>query len=261
MTIRTDRPRPEILRLLIDRPEKRNAVDAQTRQALVEALAAARGDAASRALVLGGTGGLFSAGGDLPSMVGMSEAQARERMRQGHQACRLVADSPVPVVSAAEGICAGAVVGLALLGDHIVVGKGSRILFPFLRLGLVPDWGLLRSLPARLGPAAARRILAAGRPIGGEEAAALGLADECVEDGKVMAAAVERAAALARLSPRAWQRMKQRLLRPSATLDEELQREEDDQTALFLGEDFREGYAAYAGKREPRFAAPAGGAA
>lgn len=248
-----DRPAPRILRVLINRPQKRNAVDAETRQALLEAVRDAHADHECGALVLGGVGRVFSAGGDLPTMVGISEENARARMRQGHALCRLVATAPFPVVSAAEGFCAGAAVGLALLGDHIVAGAATKILFPFLKLGLVPDWGLLRSLPARIGAPLARRLLTAGQAVPGEEAFRIGLIDEYVGDGDVMAAAVERAQQLSRLSPQAFGRMKARLLQPSATLDDDLRREEDDQTAMLTGPDFREGYAAFAEKREPEF--------
>lgn len=255
--LRIDRPAPRVLRVLINRPAKRNAVDHDTRQALIDALTAAQTDADCGALVLGGVERVFSAGGDLPSMVGLSEQAARQRMAHGAQLCRLVAQSPFPVVSAAEGFCAGAVVGVALLGDNIVVGRDSRILFPFLKLGLTPDWGLLYSLPSRVGVATARRLFASGKPLKGEEAFRIGLADEDVGDGDVMAAAIERAAALSRLSPRAYARMKQRLLSPAATLDEALAREEADQAEMLTGPDFREGYAAFTEKREPEFA-PAG---
>lgn len=256
MMLKIDRPAPQVLRLLINRPAKRNAMDYDTRQALIEALTAAQSDADCRAIVFGGVDRVFSAGGDLPSMVGITQSQARERMQHVQVACRLIANSRVPVVAAAEGFCAGAAVGLALLGDHIVVGHESRILFPFLKLGLVPDWGLLRTLPARVGLPTARRILMAGQAVTGEEAARIGLADEYVGDKDVMIAAVERASALSRLSPEAYARMKSRFLRPSATLDEELQREEDDQATLLTGADFREGYAAFTEKREPEFGPP-----
>jgi 2-(1,2-epoxy-1,2-dihydrophenyl)acetyl-CoA isomerase len=254
--VTVDRPTAHVIRLLINRPDKRNAVDWATRQALHDALIEAQGDPACRAIILGGVGGVFSAGGDLPSMVGMTELQARERMRHGHQLCKLVIESRVPIVSAAEGVCAGAVVGLALLGDAVVAGDNSRFLFPFLRLGLVPDWGLLHTVPARIGLGAARRLFTSGRALTGEEAARIGLVDQHVADRDVMAAAVAQAAVMALWSPRAYLRMKRRLLEPSANLSQEFQREEEDQSNLFIGPDFREGYAAYAEKRDPIFDSP-----
>ena len=253
--LKIDRPAPRVLRVLINRPAKRNAVDYDTRQALIEAMTAAQIDIECGALVLGGVDHVFSAGGDLPSMVGISEEAARARMAHGAKLCRLVANSPFPIVSAAEGFCAGAAVGLALLGDSIIVGKDTRILFPFLKIGLVPDWALLRSLPLRVGTATARRLFTSGKPVTGEEALRIGLADEDVGESDVMAAAVERAAALSRLSPNAYARMKQRLLSPALTLDEALACEEVDQAEMLTGPDFREGYAAFTEKREPQFGA------
>jgi 2-(1,2-epoxy-1,2-dihydrophenyl)acetyl-CoA isomerase len=152
-----------------------------------------------------------------------------------------------------QGFSAGACVGLALLGDHIVVGPSTRILFPFMRLGLVPDWGMLYTLPQRIGSPAARRLLTSRDPVCGALAVELGLADELADDGEVMKAAVHRASLLAALPGAAFARMKRRLTRPSHSLEEELEREENDQSELLLGEDFREGYAAFMEKREPDF--------
>jgi 2-(1,2-epoxy-1,2-dihydrophenyl)acetyl-CoA isomerase len=255
MTVCIDRPAPGIVRLRIDRPEKRNAVDAQVRAALIEAVTAVQADPECGGLVLGGVGGIFSAGGDLPSMVGLSEPQARARMQEGHRLCRLLSETAIPVVSAAEGFCVGAAVGLALLGDYIVAGRATRFLFPYLSLGLVPDWGLLQTLPARIGVGAARRVLLAGSLLTGEEAVRVGVADEYVDESDVMAAAIESAVRLANLSPLAFARTKRRLLQPPRSLEDDLKREEADQTALLLSADFREGYAAFTEKRVPRFRA------
>lgn len=251
-----DQPLPRVLRIRINRPDKRNAIDQSVREQLGDALAeveaqAARGEA--RALVFGGVGGVFSAGGDLPSMVGLDEAGARARMRQVAALCRRVAALRLPVVSAIEGFGAGAAVGLALLGDRIVVGEGARLLFPFLRLGLVPDWGQLLSLPQRVGLGAARRILASDQAVSGAEALRIGLADAVVADAEVMAEALRLAQALADLPADAFARMKARLAAPSMSLDEELAREEDDQAACLRSDDFCEGHAAFSQRRAPDF--------
>ncbi len=248
-----DRPAPNVARLLINRPDKRNAIDHAVRHALIEHLTGLLSDGRTRAVVFGGVDGVFSAGGDLPSMLGLTEEQARARMRHVHMLCRLVADADVPVVSAMEGVTAGAALGLALLGDRIVIGRNARILFPFLQLGLAPDWGQLLTLPRRVGLPMARRLLCDGQPVSGEEALRLGLADCLVDDDETMYAAVQNACALAALPAEAFARMKQRLHCPSATLAEELVREEDDQAACLLSVDFREGYDAFRGKRKPDF--------
>jgi len=252
MVILIDRPAAGVWRLLINRPDKRNAIDHAVRQALLETLDAAERNPSCRALLIGGVGGNLSAGGDIASMADLDEAGARERMLHIHQLCRRLQGFPLPVVTAAEGFCAGAGVGMALLTDLIVAGPSSKFLFPFLRLGLAPDWGSLRTLPARIGVAAARRMLSHGEVIQGEDALRLGLADAW-GDHDVMAAALTHAERLAALPQDAFARMKRRLAEPAASFDHELQREEDDQAVLLLGADFREGFAAFNEKRAPQF--------
>lgn len=248
-----DYPAPHVARLLFNRPDKRNAIDFDVREQLTVQLRGLLADPSVRAIVLGGAGGVFSAGGDVPSMRGLSEDQARARMQHGHVLCRLVAGAGVAVVSAMEGIAAGAAVGLALFGDHIVGGPGTRVSFPFLRLGLTPDWGQLFTLPRRVGIGHARRILTSGQTVGGDEAHRIGLLDALVPDGEVMGAAVRKASELAQLPQDAFGRMKQRLNDVSASLADELAREESDQVACLLGDEFKEGYAAFTEKRAPDF--------
>jgi 2-(1,2-epoxy-1,2-dihydrophenyl)acetyl-CoA isomerase len=249
-----DEPAPRVVRLRIHRPEKRNAIDFDVREQLWAALATvAESPGRCRAIVIGGSGEHFSAGGDLPSMRGLAEVDARARMRHIARLCRQLHEIELPVVTAMQGFSAGACVGLALLGDHIVVGPATRILFPFLRLGLVPDWGLLYTLPRRIGVPAARRLLTSRDPVLGRQAVEIDLADELAEDADVMSAAVQRAAHMGTLPGAATARLKRRLARVPATLEEALEREESDQSELLLGADFREGYAAFMAKREPDF--------
>ena len=253
-----DRPSPHVARLLINRPHKRNAIDHDVRQTMLDLLASVLADGDVRALVLGGVGGTFSAGGDLPSMAGLDEAGAGERMRHIHRLCRALAGAALPVVSAVEGVCAGGAVGMALLGDEIVVGEETKILFPFLSLGLTPDWGQLLTLPERVGRAAARSMLTSGGPVTGAEALRTGLADELVAEGSVMAAAVFRAEALAHLPASALALTKRRLALDPARVDAELLREERDQVACLTGREFEEGFGAFSAKRAPDFVSPGG---
>ncbi len=250
-----DRPAKHVARLLINRPDKRNAIDHDVRQGLMDGLSQVLGDRSTRALLFGGVGGLFSAGGDLPSMLGLNEAQARERMQHIHRLCRMVANAPVPVVSAIEGVGAGGAVGLALLGDHIVVGEGTKILFPFLKLGLTPDWGQLLTLPRRVGASAARRLLMSNNALRGPEALHLGLADALAPDADVMTCAIEAAKVLAELPLEAFSRTKERLNGGPHLLEDALKREENDQAVCLLGAEFAVGYAAFRRKRAPDFTA------
>lgn len=253
LVVLLDRPLPHVARLRINRPDKRNAIDFDVREQLAVRLRELLADGATRAVVLGGVGGVFSAGGDVPSMRGLSLEQAQARMAHIHVLCRLVAGARLPVVSAMEGIAAGAVVGLALLGDRIVGGTGTRVLFPFLRLGLTPDWGQLLTLPRRVGIGQARRLLTRGEPLPGDEAHRIGLLDTLVPDDQVMEAAVREAAELARLPQDAFARMKRRLDDPAVSLEEELAREAVDQAVCLRSADFEEGYAAFAARRAPDF--------
>ena len=255
-----DQPAPHVARLLINRPDKRNAIDFDVRQALTDKITKLLRDTSVRALVFGGVGGMFSAGGDLPSMVGLSEEQARERMRHIAVLCRLVATARIPVVTVIEGFGAGAAVGLALLGDHIVVAKTSKILFPFLKLGLVPDWGQMLTLPRRVGQAKARQILTSGVPLTGRQSLAAGLADELAADADAMTVGIAKASEWGLLPAGAFARFKARLNQPSASIDDELVREENDQAVCLLGAEFKEGLSAFTEKRTADFVSIAGAA-
>lgn len=250
-----DQPSSGIARILINRPAKRNAIDYDVREQMYHALVVARDNTDTRAIVLGGVEGVFSAGGDLDSMGGLDESGARERLAHIHRLCELIAHLPVPVVSAVEGFCAGAAVGMSLLGDWIVAGKSTKIIFPFMGLGLVPDWGAMLTLPRRIGVGPARRLMTSGDVTSGAQAFELGLADEYAENDDVMALAIARAEAFSKLPQEAFARFKQRMNHPSIDIESELRRELDDQVVLLQGPEFAEGYDAVMTKRKPDFAA------
>jgi 2-(1,2-epoxy-1,2-dihydrophenyl)acetyl-CoA isomerase len=251
MSILLDRPAPGIGRLRIDRPDARNAIDAGVRAGLKAALAEAREDAGVRALLLGGTGGMFSAGGDLPSLIGLDEAAAYARLCDGHDAVRALWTFPKPVVAGVERFAIGAGAGLALLADRVVMGESARFGFPFARLGLVPDWGLSATLPRRIGPEPAARLFAEAASVTADEALALGIADEVVADADVADRSLALAMTLAAAAPGAFARTKARLRGEVASLD--LEREAREQAACLVSPEFAEGYAAFRERRAPRF--------
>jgi 2-(1,2-epoxy-1,2-dihydrophenyl)acetyl-CoA isomerase len=123
---------------------------------------------------------------------------------------------------------------------------------PFLKLGLVPDWGMMRSLPLRVGLAQARRLIFDTATVSGQEAHAIGLIDRFVPDGSVMDAAVNYASQLAQLPTGAVGRLKARL-RCQPGFEQDLAAEEADQVSGLTGREFSEGFAAYMEKRKPDF--------
>ena len=168
------RPTPHVAQVAINRPEAKNAIDETTRLALIEAIEAALADDTVRALLLCGTSGVFCAGGDLASMRGMSEEQARARMQSGQKLVQLLWNADIPVVVSMEKFAIGAGAGLALVADYIIAGETARMNFPFLNLGLVPDWGSTQSLVRKAGWGTARRLVLDRASLKGEQLLDLG---------------------------------------------------------------------------------------
>lgn len=252
MSVLVQNPARGVRSILINRPEARNAIDAVTRQALLAALQEARRDEDVRAVIIGGAGGIFSAGGDLPSMVGLDREAASARLREGHVLASMLWSFPKPVIAAVERVAAGAAVGLALIADELIMGTSASFVWPFLKLGLVPDWGLTASLPKRVGWAKAAKIFRDGVPTRADQALRIGLCDAVVEDELVMSEAVRTAELLATNAPHAFARFKQ-LMRSDAQQDLGLVREAEAQVQSLLSPEFEEGFAAFKEKRSPRF--------
>ncbi len=156
-------PAPGIARIAINRPDKRNAITPEARDDLIQALGEALADEEVHAIVLGSVDGHFCAGGDIDSMADLDVASARVRMKNNHRLVRLLVEAEKPVVAGVEGFAVGAGAGLALLADTIVLAEGAAIGFPFFRVGLTPDYGILFTLARRTGTARARNDTAPGR--------------------------------------------------------------------------------------------------
>ena len=248
-----DRPDPRIARLTLNRPNRRNAIDRELRQALIEALSAALEDASVRTLVLTGSGGAFSAGGDVTSMAGLDAAAARARMRDGHRLVRLLGAADKPIVAAVEGFAVGAGAGLALLCDTIVAGRTAKFGFPFFRVGLVPDFALASTLERRVGAGRARQWLLYARTVSSDEALAAGLIDDLTEDAAVQDLALERARELAAQPPQALALAKRMLAHIPQSFEVALDMELMAQTLCFVSSEAAEGRTAFLEKRPPRF--------
>lgn len=237
----------------LDDERRRNVLGAELRDRLRAVLAELAVDPAVGAVVLTGAGGCFSGGGDLASMPPAGPAEATGRMAEIAGLVRQLAALDKPVVAAVSGPAAGVAVGLVCLCDVVVAGESARFLFPFTRLGLVPDGGLVHSLARRVGPGRARAVLLEGAPVGARDALAAGLADRVVADPGVLDAAIAAAQDLAQRAPLAVAALKRGLRESSGSLGAALAFEREHQPALFGTADFREGKQAFLERREPSF--------
>ena len=236
--------------LTLNHPARRNALGVPLRTALVEALERLESDASVRAIVLTGADGNFSSGGDIGGMDSTDLAAGRERFRLTHRLVRMMVKSSKPLIAAVEGWAAGAGVGLALCCDTIVASAEARFVLSFGKVGLIPDFGSLHTLPLRIGQGRARQMMLYGEAVGAAAALEMGLADQIAPPGTALAAAVDRARLFAGTAPLPVGLTKQYL---ANGLDAALDWERDMQSALFLTADHAEGKAAFLAKRAPVF--------
>jgi len=183
----------------IERPEARNAVDGPIAAALREAFGRFEADAALSAAVLTGGGGHFCAGYDLKSVAAGSAAAVVEDGEGPMGPTHGLLSKPV--VAAIEGYAVAGGLELALWCDLRVAAEGA-VLGVFCRRWGVPliDGGTVR-LPRLVGHSRALDLILTGRPVGAEEALAMGLVNRVVPDGKALESAVALAAELARFPP------------------------------------------------------------
>jgi enoyl-CoA hydratase/carnithine racemase len=242
-----------IATLALDRADKRNALNAELRRDLIAAVGAALVDDTVHALVVTGAGGHFCAGGDIESMDGLTPKTARARMKDGQRLVRLLYECEKPVVAAVEGFAVGAGAGLALLADSIVAAEGATMGFPFFRVGLVPDFALLHTLPRRVGGAKSRELLLFARMVAAKDAVSIGLADHLTPKGEAVAHANELARELAAMPPHAFALAKRQLALAPLSFEAALEAEAMAQSLSFLSDESAEGRAAFREKRAPKF--------
>jgi 2-(1,2-epoxy-1,2-dihydrophenyl)acetyl-CoA isomerase len=236
--------------LTLSQPARRNALAMTMRHELADALERIEADPDVCAVVLEGAGGTFCAGGDISGMNAADLAQGRERFRVSHRVVRLIIESSKPFIAAVEGWAVGAGLGLALCCDTIVAAEDARFMSGFGRIGLIGDFGLLHTLPRRVGEGRARTILLYPEPMGAAAAERIGLVDQVVPAGDARAAALVRAGSFGEGAPLPVAMTKSFL---AQGLAESLEWERNTQSALFLTADHAEGKAAFLAKRSPRF--------
>jgi 2-(1,2-epoxy-1,2-dihydrophenyl)acetyl-CoA isomerase len=239
--------------LTIARPERLNALGAQTVAELREAVEEA-GRSGARCLLLTGEGRGFSSGADLASGGGLPE-DAGEALEKGfNPLIEALFALPIPVVAAVNGPAAGAGCSLALAADIVIAARSAYFLQAFVNVGLVPDAGATWLLPRLAGRARAMEMMMLGERVPAEQAQAWGMIARVVEDEELQEEAVALATRLAQ-GPTIALGLVRRLAREaqSLTLTEALAAERVAQRDAGRTEDFGSAVMAFVQKRQPRF--------
>ena len=245
-----------IKRITINRPERRNSVDAETIGLLHEAIQRSAEDD-SRVLVLTGAGDSFCAGADLQASSESDirnidvTASLREHTNPTVLAMRRLAK---PIIARVHGHAVGVGCNYALACDILIASEEAKFGQVFVRIGLMPDGSSTYLLPRIVGYAKAFELMATGEIISAQEALALGLVNRVVPVEELDAAVNQMAARLASSPAVALGRIKEGLNQgQNSDLARALEFEAVNQAACFHSEDFIEGVNAFREKRKPNF--------
>ena len=238
-----------IVTLTVNRPAARNALDAETVDALGAALEGIARDAGVRCAILTGAGErAFAAGADIKAMADLDVAGARAFAERGHRLGDLIEGLRVPVIAAVNGWALGAGCELALACDFMYAASSAHLGFPEVGLGVIPGFGGTVRLAVRIGVARARELVYSGEVIDAEEAARIGLVNAVTEPQALMPSVRELAQQIAANAPRAVEAAKRTI--PHAS-DPAFAVERENFAALFGTNDQKEGMRAFVAKRPP----------
>jgi enoyl-CoA hydratase len=240
--------RDRVLLITINRPEQRNAVNAEVARGIAAALDELDEDANLSLGVITGAGKGFCAGMDLKAFVAGERPHAADRGFAG-----IVARPPAkPLIAAIEGFAVAGGLEVALACDLIVAARGARLGIPEVKRSLVAAGGALLRLPRTLPRNIAMELALTGEPIDAERCHELGLVNRLAEPGEALAAALELAETIASGGPLALAATKRVMTESADWPDAEFfERQEKIVRPVMSSEDAREGATAFAEKRPP----------
>jgi 2-oxoglutaroyl-CoA hydrolase len=249
--LRVERLGDRVAMLVIDRPDKQNALTVAMRDEVARCLRALGTDREIRVVVIRGAGQqAFCAGGDIAEFLTFGP---RDLLRWGAQLSS-PEEIPQPVIAAIDGYCLGAGLELALACDFRLATTRSTLGLPEIRLGMMPGSGGTQRMVRLIGLARAKQLIMRGLRLRADEAQAHGLVNQVVPPQEFDAAVEALARELATYSPTALGAIKQVLNQaPDAPLEVGLEMERKAYAMLRATRDYAEGVQAFLEKRPPTF--------
>jgi 2-(1,2-epoxy-1,2-dihydrophenyl)acetyl-CoA isomerase len=247
--------------IVLNRPEARNAMNAEMRQAYLDTLGRCAEDAEVRAVVLTGTGKGFCTGADLSgsrAATGVAEAPppgaTRDAMRPSQRVIRALWELEKPVVAGVNGVAAGLGAHLAWACDLVIAAEDARFIEVFVRRGIALDAGGGFLLPRHMGLHKAKELVFFGDELSAADAERLGLVNKVVPAAELEAVCRAWGERLAQ-GPTFALGLSKRLLNRSlqADLDTLFAEEAFTQALVAQSEDMREGIRSFMEKRAPAF--------
>ena len=239
--------------VIMDRPPH-NFLNFKQIHDIADALDEMQNDMSIRCAVLAADGRSFCAGADFSARESWGQEQLDAQAGNLYREAARVFRAQKPVIAAVQGAAIGGGLGLACSADHRVTCREARFSANFSRLAFHQGFGLSETLPRLIGPTQASLLLLTGRRVPGDDAHAMGLADELVPQADVRERAMALAQEIAASAPLAVRAIR-------ATLRDGLadaviaatEHELNQQSQLRLTEDFQEGVRAMAERRAPHF--------
>lgn len=244
-----------IARISFNRPEVLNAIDVATAEAFLRAARTVTSDASVRCIVISGEGKAFVAGGDIASFaddIDKAGAVVDTLLDAIHPAILALRSSPAPVIAAVRGAAAGAGLSIALSADLVIASEDARFLIAYDRIGASPDCGGTWFLPRRIGRGRAFELMLLGSMVDASTARDYGLVNEVVTAAELDARTQQLASRIASGPTGAYGAFKM-LLDNDMPLAQHLEAERNAFIRATQTSDFREGVAAFVGKRKPEF--------